>query len=55
MFRSILLTVVVAFSTASAFAQVEQPSQISVQGIGLVTKSSNDRYLRMKRQSPAAF
>ena len=34
---------VVALTATSAFAQVEQPSQITIQGIGLVTKSSNDQ------------
>ena len=33
----------VAMSATSALAQVEQPSQISIQGTALVTKSSNDQ------------
>jgi opacity protein-like surface antigen len=32
-----------ALSSTSGFAQVEQPSQVSFQGIGLFTKSSNDQ------------
>jgi len=39
------ITASLIFATAApnAFAQVEQPSQISVQGTGLFTKSSNDQ------------
>lgn len=33
----------VAMSATSALAQVEQPSQISIQGTALITKSSNDQ------------
>lgn len=33
----------IAVSTTTAFAQVEQPSQISIQALGLVTKNSNDQ------------
>ena len=33
----------VAISATSALAQVEQPSQISIQGTALITKSSNDQ------------
>jgi len=44
MFRSIsIATIILALSASAAFAQVEQPSQITIQGIGLVTKSSNDQ------------
>src|SRR5580658_1968965 len=35
--------VFVAASTATTFAQVEQPSQITVQATGLVTKDTNDQ------------
>jgi opacity protein-like surface antigen len=33
----------VAMTSTSALAQVEQPSQISIQGTALITKSSNDQ------------
>ena len=41
MFSSFVAVVIVAIAlTSPAFAQVEQPSQITVQGIGMFTKSS---------------
>jgi len=44
MLRSIsIVTVILAMSASSAFAQVEQPSQITIQATGLVTKSTNDQ------------
>jgi opacity protein-like surface antigen len=44
MFRSLsLATVILVMSASAAFAQVEQPSQITIQALGLVTKSSNDQ------------
>ena len=38
-----VLIIAVAASASTAFAQVEQPSQISIQGTALVTKSSTDQ------------
>jgi opacity protein-like surface antigen len=38
-----LVALVFALPATTAFAQVEQPSQITVQGTALVTKSSNDQ------------
>jgi opacity protein-like surface antigen len=44
MVRSISRVVLILVASATAaFAQVEQPSQISIQALGLVTKSSNDQ------------
>jgi opacity protein-like surface antigen len=37
------ILVVLGVSSATAFAQVEQPSQITIQATGLVTKSTNDQ------------
>src|SRR5215467_10772266 len=37
------VVVVATVSAATAFAQVEQPSQITIQGIGFFTKSSTDQ------------
>ena len=42
-FFAVALFVAIASSGTSAFAQVEQPSQISVQGTGLFTTSINDQ------------
>jgi opacity protein-like surface antigen len=42
-FFAFALFVAVAVSATSAFAQVENPSQISIQGIGLFTKSLKDQ------------
>jgi opacity protein-like surface antigen len=44
MFRLVsIITVVFVMFASAAFAQVEQPSQFTIQAIGLVTKSSNDQ------------
>lgn len=43
MFRSISIVTVILAMSAAAYAQVEQPSQITIQATGLVTKSSNDQ------------
>jgi len=42
-FLGFLITTAIAASSTAVFAQVEQPSQISIQGIGNFTKSSNDQ------------
>jgi opacity protein-like surface antigen len=39
----IVVVVAIAASTTTVFAQVERPSQISIQGTALITKSSNDQ------------
>jgi opacity protein-like surface antigen len=39
----IVVVVASAASTTTVFAQVERPSQISIQGTALITKSSNDQ------------
>src|SRR5215510_10554849 len=39
----IVVIMIGAASASTAFAQVEQPSQISIQGTALVTKSSTDQ------------
>ena len=39
----LLFVAVVVTATGTAFAQIEQPSQITIQGIGLFTKSSTDQ------------
>jgi opacity protein-like surface antigen len=39
----IVVVVAIAASTTTVFAQVERPSQISIQGTALKTKSSNDQ------------
>jgi opacity protein-like surface antigen len=41
--NALLTLIIVAVSATTAVAQVEQPSQISVQGTGLVTRNSNDQ------------
>jgi opacity protein-like surface antigen len=43
LFGFVAVIVAVAASAATALAQVEVPSQISIQGTGLITKSSNDQ------------
>ena len=43
LFGFVAVIVAVAASAAAALAQVEIPSQISIQGTGLITKSSNDQ------------
>ena len=42
-FLGFLITTTIAVSATTALAQVEQPSQVSIQGTGLFTKSSNDQ------------
>src|SRR6185369_4318354 len=42
-FFGFLITTTIAVSATTALAQVEQPSQVSIQGTGLFTKSSNDQ------------
>src|SRR5262249_20339512 len=39
----LLFVAVVVTATGTAFAEIEQPSQITIQGIGLFTKSSTDQ------------
>jgi opacity protein-like surface antigen len=39
----VAIIVALAVPATSAFAQVEQPSQINIQGTALITKSSNDQ------------
>ena len=39
----LLAAVIVAATAAPSFAQIEQPSQITIQATGLVTKDSNDQ------------
>jgi len=41
--RLVVVMVGIAVSATGALAQVEQHSQISIQGTALVTKSSNDQ------------
>src|SRR5690349_977683 len=38
-----IVIVALAASATAALAQVEQPSQVNIQGIGLFTKSSQDQ------------
>lgn len=42
-FLGFLITTAIAASATAALAQVEQPSQISIQGTGLFTKNSTDQ------------
>src|SRR5215471_4256345 len=49
------LIVTVAFWGTSAFAQVEQPSQISVQGTGLITKSTDGNNSTYKTTKSGGF
>jgi opacity protein-like surface antigen len=41
--RLFAILVVMGVSSATAFAQVEQPSQVTIQATGLVTRSTNDQ------------
>ena len=49
------LIATVAFWGTSAFAQVEQPSQISVQGTGLITKSTDGNNSTYKTTKSGGF
>ena len=42
-FLGFLITTAIAVSATTALAQVEEPSQVSIQGTGLFTKRSTDR------------
>jgi opacity protein-like surface antigen len=42
-FLGILITATIAVSATTALAQIEQPSQVSIQGTGLFTKRSTDQ------------
>ena len=42
-FLGLLITTTIAVSATTALAQVEQPSQVSIQGTGLFTKKSTDQ------------
>src|SRR5437870_3136150 len=42
-FLGVLITTTIAVSATTALAQVEQPSQVSIQGTGLFTNKSTDQ------------
>ncbi len=52
---SIAVIAAIAVSTTAAFAQVEQPSQVTIQGTGLFTKSSNDQIPSNKATDSGGF